>query len=173
MCWCIPVCVFVWVWTVKEKCSYIALHSLPTTSLFPPFSPALIKDSPVFGLQSPQTSLWNYWSLKSTWRVRRQTDSAMDGWDAVITESMQLVEKVLTFQSCTLLSKELWSHIAVRLVRGIWHTHRASRTHGVLNITPHLYKNMYASYVCAANRREKKKGFPHLTLCFVSDHLQG
>lgn len=31
----------------------------------------------------------------------------MDGWDAVITESMRLAELVLTFQSCTVLSKDV------------------------------------------------------------------
>lgn len=36
-----------------------------------------------------------------------ETSRAMDGRDAVITESMQLAGIVLTFQSCTLLSKDV------------------------------------------------------------------
>lgn len=77
------------------------------TPLFPPFFLRVPQCQSSALVQRPQTSTWKYWSLKSTWSVRRQTNRARDGRHAVITKSMRLAEMMLTYQSCTLLSEDV------------------------------------------------------------------
>lgn len=126
--------------TVKDKvfiyCSAFTLYSLKQLSFFLSSCPALIFLSVQrSGAISPDVLVellvikeymeWKGWSDGGT------GVEAMDGWDAgnVITESMQLAEIVLTFQSRTLLSKDV-SYGPISL----WDRLEAFGTHVVLPI---------------------------------------
>lgn len=92
---------------------------------------------------------------------------AMDGWDAgnVTAESMQLGRNSadISVLHSALQRCELWSHIPMRQVRGIWHARRASHSGGILNTHCHLYNYMYASTVCVQQggreRKRNREGF--------------
>lgn len=125
-------------------------------------------------------SLCNYWSIKSTWNGRRQTNSAMVGWGAVNTESMRLAEILLKFQSCALLSKDVsYGPISIWDRLEAFGTRLPSYVHGILNT--HLYKYIFTSPVCVKQGETERKGnrgkefmlpqFP-LDLCLQSELLQ-
>lgn len=54
--------------------------------------------------------------------------------------------------------RELWSHIPVRQVRGIWHTRRASRyTQNTKYLPSPVQKHVCVYCTCAAKRKREEK----------------